>query len=64
MISRVPLPHCRSGVIGLPIAGNPEDDGHLPLWQEAVWDEIIPDTYNNGCANEVTTGVTIGLFVM
>jgi hypothetical protein len=27
---------CRSGVIGLAIAGNPENDGHLSPWQEAV----------------------------
>jgi hypothetical protein len=34
MISRVPFPNCRSGVIGLAIAGNPENDGHLSPWQE------------------------------
>src|SRR5271156_6656237 len=58
MISRVPFPNCRSGVIGLAIAGNPENDGHLSPWQEAVGHEIIPDTHKNGCANEATTGVT------
>jgi len=26
--------------------------------------EIIPDTHKNGCANEATTGLTLGLFVM
>lgn len=26
--------------------------------------EIIPDTRKNGCANEATTGLTPGLFVM
>jgi hypothetical protein len=36
MISRVPFPNCRSGVTGLAIAGNPENDGHLSPWQEAV----------------------------
>jgi hypothetical protein len=36
MISRVPLPNCRSAVIGLAIAGNPENDGHLSPWQEAL----------------------------
>ena len=36
---------CRSGVIGRAIAGNPENDGHLSLWQEAVEHEIIPDTH-------------------
>jgi hypothetical protein len=62
--SRVPFPNCRSGVIGLAIAGNPENDGHLSPWQEAVGHEIIPDTHKNGCANEATTGLTLGLFVM
>jgi hypothetical protein len=64
MISRVPFPNCRSGVIGLAIAGNPENDGHLSPWQEAVGHEVIPDTHKNGCANEATTGLTLGLFVM
>jgi len=63
-VSRVPFPNCRSGVIGLAIAGNPENDGHLSPWQEAVGHEIIPDTHKNGCANEATTGLTLGLFVM
>ena len=44
MISRVPFPNGRSGVIRLAIAGNPEHDGHLSPWQEAVGHEIIPDT--------------------
>ena len=65
MVSRVPLPNnCRSGVIGLAIAGNPENDGHLSPWQEAVGHEIVPDTHNNGCADQATTGLTRGLFVM
>ena len=53
-------------MIGLAIAGNPENDGHLSPWQEAVGHEIIPDTHThkNGCANEATTGLTLGLFVM
>ena len=56
-------------VIGLAIAGNPENgnpenDGHLSPWQEAVGHEIIPDTHKNGFANEATTGLTLGLFVM
>ena len=63
-ISRVPFPNCRSGVIGLAIAGNPENDGHLSPWQEAVGHEIIPDTHKNGCANQATTGLTLGPFVM
>jgi hypothetical protein len=29
MISPVPFPNCGSGVVGLAIAGNPENDGHL-----------------------------------
>ena len=41
-----------------------EHDGHLSAWQEAVGHEIIPDTYKNGCANEATTGLTLGLFVI
>jgi len=69
MISREPFPNCRSGVIGLAIAGNPENDGYLSPWQEAVGHEIIPDTHKpgthkNGCANEATTGLTLGLSVM
>jgi hypothetical protein len=57
MISRVPFPNCRSGVIGLAIAGNPENDGHLSPWQEAAG-------HKNGRGNEATTGLTLGLFVM
>jgi hypothetical protein len=64
MISREPFPNCRSGVIGLAIAGNPENDGQLSPSQEAVGHEIIPDTRKNGCATEATTGLTPGLFVM
>jgi len=56
----VPFPNCRSGVIGLAIAGNPENDGRLPLWQGAVGHEIIPHTHKN----EATTGLTLGLCVM
>ena len=44
MISHVPFPNSRSGVIGLAMAGNPENDGHLSAWQEAVGHEITPDT--------------------
>jgi hypothetical protein len=47
MISRVPSPTCRSGVIGLAIAGNPEMTG---TWRPGkrrsgmrVRDEDIPD---------------------
>jgi hypothetical protein len=57
------FPNCRNGVIGLAIAGNPDNDGHLSSWQEAVGHEIIPDIHKNGCANEATTGLTLGLFV-
>jgi hypothetical protein len=35
MIRRAPIPNCRSGVIGLAIAGNPENEGHLSPRQEA-----------------------------
>ena len=62
-LSHVSFPNRRSGVIGLAIAGNPENEGHLSPWQEAVRHEIIPDTHKNGCANEATTGLTLGLFV-
>src|SRR4051812_4907370 len=55
--------NCRSGVIGLAIAGNPENDGHLSRWQEAVGHEVIPDTHKRGCANQTTTGLTLGLLV-
>jgi len=41
-----------------------EHDGHLSAWQEAVGHEIIPDTYKIGCANEATTGLTLGPFRM
>jgi hypothetical protein len=44
MIGRVPFPNCGSAVIGLAIAGNPENDGHLSPWQEAGGHEIISDT--------------------
>ena len=64
MISRVPFPKCRSGVIDLTIAGNPKNDGHQSPWQEAVAHEIIPVAHKSGCANEATTGLTLGLFVM
>ena len=64
LISRVPFPNCRSGVIGLAIAGNPENDRHLSPWQEAVGHLIIPDTHKNGCANEATTSLTLGPVVM
>ena len=60
----MPFPNCRGGVIGLAIAGNPENDGHLSPWQEAVGRQIIPDIHKDGCANEATTGLTLGLFVM
>jgi hypothetical protein len=53
MTGRVPF-RSGSGLIGLAIAGNPENDGHLPPWQEAVGHEIIPDAHKNGCANETT----------
>jgi len=43
---------------------HPENDGHLSPWQEAIGHEIIPDTHKNGCANEATTSLTLGLFVM
>jgi hypothetical protein len=64
LIGRVPFPNCRGGVIGLAIAGNPEDDGRLSPWQEAVGHEIVLDTHKNGCANEAPTGLTLGFFVM
>ena len=37
-----------------------ENDRHLSPWQEAVGHEIIPDAHKNGCANEATTGLTLG----
>jgi hypothetical protein len=43
MIGRVPFPDYRSSVIGLAIAGNPENDGQLSLPREAVGHQIIPD---------------------
>ena len=42
MISRVPFPNCRSGVICLAIAGNPENDRPMPPWQEAGGDGVLP----------------------
>src|SRR5215468_8031012 len=44
MISHVPFPNCHGGVVGLAIAGNPENDGRLLPWQEAVGPVIITDT--------------------
>jgi hypothetical protein len=44
--------------------GAVKHDGHLSPWQEAVGHQIIPDTPKNGCANEATTGLSLGLFVM
>ena len=64
MTSRVAASYFPSGVIGLAIAGNPENDGHLSPWQEAVGHEINPDAHKNGCANEATTGLTLWPFVM
>ena len=58
------FPNCRNGVIGLVIAGNPENDGHLSPWQEAAGDETIPGTHKNDGHYEASTGVTPGLFVM
>jgi hypothetical protein len=57
----VPFPNCRSGEIGLAIAGNLENDGHLSHWQEAVGHELIPDTHKNGCTNEAATGLVVTL---
>ena len=37
--------------------GDPENAGHLSPWQEAAGHEIIPDTQNDGCANQATTGL-------
>jgi hypothetical protein len=59
-----PCGRCRSGAIGLAIAGNPENDGHLSPWQEPAGHQIVPDTHKNGCANEATTGAPPELFVM
>jgi hypothetical protein len=61
--SRVPFPNC-CGVIGLAIAGNPENDGHLSPWQEAAGHVIIPDRHKNGCTNEATDWLALGLLVM
>jgi hypothetical protein len=51
-IGRVPIPNRGGGGIGLAIVGNPENDGRLPPWQEAVWREIILDARRNGCSIE------------
>jgi hypothetical protein len=59
MISRVSFPSCRSGVIGLAIAGNVKNDGQPSPWQEAVGPEIKPTTCRNGSANEAITGLTL-----
>jgi hypothetical protein len=58
------LPNCRGRAIGLASGGSTENAGHLPPWQEAVGQEIIPDAHKNGCANDGTTGLTRGLFVL
>jgi hypothetical protein len=36
VVSRVPLPNCRRGVMRSAAMGNLENDGHPPPWQEAV----------------------------
>ena len=64
MISCVPFPNCRSGVIGFAIAGNPENDGHPSPWQEAVGHEIIPDMHTNGCANAQKPRKTAALRIL
>jgi hypothetical protein len=51
-------------VIGLAITGEPENDGQLSRWQEAVGHQIIPDTHKNGCVDEPTTGLMPVLFLM
>jgi len=64
MISREPFPNCRSG------GDRPRNRGQSGKWRapvslaRGVGHEIIPDTHKNGCANEATTGLTLGLFVM
>jgi hypothetical protein len=60
MIGRVPFPNCRRSVIGLAIAGNPENFGRLSPRREAVGHGIIPDAHENGCATEATTGSRSG----
>jgi len=56
MISRVPFPLylCHSGAIGLAIAGNAKNEGHLSPWQEVVRQEVNSDPHKNGYANEPT----------
>jgi hypothetical protein len=44
----VAFPNRRGGVIGLAIAGNPENDGHPPPWQEAVGHVIIREAHKYG----------------
>jgi hypothetical protein len=60
MIGRVPFPNRRSGLIGLAIAGNPENGGHPPDWQEAIRREIVPATCKNDYTSEATTGLAPG----
>jgi hypothetical protein len=57
MKSRVPSPNCGSGVIGLAMAGNPENDRRLSPWQEAVGQTVIPETHKTGCASETSNCV-------
>jgi hypothetical protein len=57
MICRVPFPNCRGGVIGLAIAGDPENDGHPPTWQEAAGTGSFRPLTGTAAS---TTGVTRG----
>jgi hypothetical protein len=41
MVIGVPFPNRGGSVIGLAIAGNPENDGHPSPWQEVVGHEIV-----------------------
>jgi hypothetical protein len=62
-VSRVPFPNRRSGVIGLAIAGDPKMTGTCHPGKRRSG--MRPSrTHKNGCANEATTGLTFGLFVM
>jgi hypothetical protein len=52
-----PFPNCRSSVIGLAIAGNPENDGTCRPGKRRSGMRSFR-THKNGYANEATTGLT------
>jgi hypothetical protein len=67
VISHVPFPYCRSGVIVLAFAGNPKNDGHPSPWQEAVGQDypgLDPRHTQERRREQGNDCIMLGLFVM